>query len=270
MKLNKLVMGIAAVGMFSAFAAPSQATVLDAWQATINGNTYTNIGRLSLTGGSGTVEQEVNAFGQVFTNARFVESASIYNISFVSDNVVGPTDNGPIVVLNSTDFLSINLSSVKGKVSTIGPAGFAFNFNSGAFSINLLNSPFTPQATGKVSGIGGTFNNTAGFAGGNGETVQDVLFTSLLNGFNLKDSTGKVLDINKIAFEAHTNNQVGNGPGDAVLGTCSFDTLALCVTVKVNSNGDGFLTTTVPEPATLALMGMGLLGMGFSTRRKSK
>ena len=263
MKLNKIAMGIAAAGMLSAFAVPAQAAVIDSWQATINGNTYTDIGRLSLVAGTATVEQEVNGLGQVFVGARFIESTVIYSINYVLDNVVGSGDSGGIALFATNDATTLTVSPSAGVVTALIGSGFAFNFTSGTFLLEETVSG-DDLANGILVGIGGTLNNTAGAAGSNGQSVQDIILTALLNGFDIKDSTGASLApaLTDIVFEAQTNNSITSASGPAA---CSFDADALCLTLNINSNGDAFL---VPEPATLGLLGLGLFGMGVALRKR--
>lgn len=266
MKLNKIVIGMAAAGMFAALAAPAQAVVLDSWQATINGNTYTDIGRLSLTGGNAIIEQEVNGSGQVFGGARFIESGNIFSISYVLDNVVGPGDTvvGVPAVFAPNDRINITTAPASGVVTgSSSGGGFSFIFQSGSVLVEEAVSG-DDLAIGTLVGVGGTLNNTAGFAGANGQSVQDAIFTALLNGFVIRDSSGTPLDISTLVFEAQTNNQVTAVSGPAA---CTFDATAICLTLNINSNGDGFLNR-IPEPATLALLGLGLFGMGATLRKR--
>ena len=60
--------------------------------------------------------------------------------------------------------------------------------------------------------------------------------------------------------------------GGGVLSATGYDNSLGGWTLNINSAGDsvfGWSSTTVPEPATLALFGFGLLGMGMVRRRKA-
>lgn len=128
-----------------------------------------------------------------------------------------------------------------------------FNTNAGL----LPGTSYTLNGNGVLTGLS---------LSENGEGLVDVALNGFgltsvqnyLNGNGTPDGLGGFADK---TLTASSNNQVIN-PND----TCTLEEGQFCLQGTLNVRG---LTNLVPEPATLALLGVGLLGIGFVRRRNS-
>ena len=100
------------------------------------------------------------------------------------------------------------------------------------------------------------------------DLLGNLAFESYLNGNKVTDANGGKADliytesVNNFVLNQHDiDDGLANGCQDGTAATGAW-----CLKGTLNTRGAGVL----PEPATMALLGLGLLGMGFSSRRKGK
>lgn len=292
--MNNLIKStLVAAGLFS-LAAPASAAILDGWQidtTSVGGVLTKNIGNIVLGGGLATVNQQINALGQVYVGARFSEFGAIYSLSYVKENVVGSGDFGAQnifgIVGGQVIQYQFEFSGLGGYVTNVG-AGGSINYvfdslsSSGSIKLNLSTdggSTFTTVLSSfkKPTG-GGSLNDFAGGAGTNGDSSLNTIVTNAAGDVPVaglfRNSAGTALDdqilLDQLLFFVRTNNKIQDPFVGPVL--CDVDnnanTQEFCAVGRVTSEGSGNLA--IPEPATLALLGAGFAGLGFFGRRNKK
>ncbi len=255
-----------AIGLALGFAASSASAVV------VGGVNFGNAGAFSHIETTTVAETLVNNNGQTLTGYGQINTVNGSNnyagsnlLYFTFTNYIsndfGPTGvdftGGVINVYLGATFNLLNQSSASNLALIAGLTPWAQFVG---HRINAAND--TLHATGSVSGAtinftgGGLLDVNSGFG------LASVF--SYLNANTISDTLGGFADI---AVTTSGNNLVLN-PFDNTTG-CATGQAApgtWCIAGSADLRGN----TVIPEPASMALIGLGLLGMGGVLRRRNK
>jgi hypothetical protein len=264
-KLRSFIVISAVLG--SSAMSVSAAEILDAWRMNLPDGSVTNIGHLVVSGGQTTATQELNAMGEVFVGARFQNFGGLFSITYTPENCPGGCDFGaPSVLPNTLDY---SFSGLAGTVTSVGPGGaisFVFDPGVGLAELRVTGDPAVLATFTPTNPSGGSLANFFGAVNTSGTSnlLFDLVSMNSANLFQEADGTNFVPGKHQFALD--TTNQIFSTA--QLLESCPWDDAALCSQLLLTQQGK-IDALKVPEPGTLALLGMGILGLSYMRRRQA-
>jgi hypothetical protein len=195
-------------------------------------------------------------------------AAGAAQAAFITGGISFSDGFGTLPGVGSTTIVSqltaMDLDNTVGGTGSFGRSGdFLLTGTSATASDIDTGGPFSLIYT-TVGGTVFTFNNTSIL-----NIIRSAVSCAIVSGFNVChdtltfDMTGNVTGG---AFSATlwSGNWTANGSCTANASNQCQSAITASWSSSLNANGQ----TTVPEPATLGLLGIALAGLGFSRRRK--
>lgn len=278
MKLTKVAASLLVAGAALTSTATHALIVQDGWEMTASGTTTSNIGHLSLNGGEAFVNQQVGADGNPFVGAKFYEFGQIFSTNYIVENAPGFNDAGfPQDFAEPLDGLRVVFTGLAGAVTSFNALTGAINyvFTPGVGSISVQGTANNGGSWADLATLvlqspsGGDLNNFFGQEQTQGQSTIFAQFTSFLGdfGINLAGSGLGYDSPDDLYLQVVTTNKIGS-PASSI-GACDFDATLACRTLRITSDGSADLLK-VPEPGSIALLGLGILGLAGIRRRYSK